>query len=143
MMDFACCGLPTPFTDTIGSPENQLALVGPFRALQIIFVIGAPLFRLTPLFGVTLFGVLPPQTFRPGSLFATQFGRVGACQGVLQRAAARAHGVLVKTPKSKAGRRDITLPDIVVETLREHRRRQLKWRMRVGLGKVSEENDLL
>jgi len=55
----------------------------------------------------------------------------------------RAHGVLVKTPKSKARRRDITLPDIVVETLREHRRRQLEWRMRVGLGKVSEENDLL
>ena len=62
-MDFACCGLPTPFTDTIGSPENQLALVGPFRALQIIFVIGAPLFRLTPLFGVTLFGVFLTPVF--------------------------------------------------------------------------------
>ena len=55
----------------------------------------------------------------------------------------KAHGVQVKTPKSKAGRRDITLPNIVTETLREHRRGQLELHMRLGLGKLSDEDDLL
>lgn len=48
----------------------------------------------------------------------------------------RAHGLRFKTPKTKAGRRDIGLPDIVVETLREHRRQQLELRMALGLGKA-------
>jgi hypothetical protein len=39
--------------------------------------------------------------------------------------------------------RDITLPDIVVAALRECRRSQLELRMRLGLGKVSDEDDLL
>jgi integrase len=55
----------------------------------------------------------------------------------------KAHGVQIKAPKSKAGRRDITLPDIVVGALREYRRAQLELRMRLGLGKVSDEDDLL
>ena len=54
-----------------------------------------------------------------------------------------AHGVQVKAPKSKAGRRDITLPDVVVETLREHRRAQLELRMRLGLGRLPEDDDLV
>jgi len=52
------------------------------------------------------------------------------------------HGIRFKAPKSKAGRRDITLPDIVIETLREHRRAQLELRVRLGLGKLSDD-DLL
>jgi integrase len=47
----------------------------------------------------------------------------------------KAHGVRFKSPKSKAGRRDIGLPDIVVEALREHRRQQLELRMALGAGK--------
>ncbi|HML93255.1 site-specific integrase [Methyloceanibacter sp.] len=44
-----------------------------------------------------------------------------------------------KAPKTKAGRRDIGLPDIVIEALREHRRAQLELRMALGLGKASED----
>jgi integrase len=51
-------------------------------------------------------------------------------------------GIRFKAPKSKAGRRDITLPDIVVETLREYRRAQLELRLRLGLGKLTDD-DLL
>jgi len=40
----------------------------------------------------------------------------------------KAHGIRFKPPKSKAGRRDITLPDILVEALREHRRAALDCR---------------
>jgi integrase len=47
----------------------------------------------------------------------------------------KAHGIRVKAPKSRAGRRDIGLPEIVVDTLREHRRKQLELRFALGAGK--------
>lgn len=51
----------------------------------------------------------------------------------------KAHGLRFKAPKTKAGRRDISLPDIVVEALREHRRAQLELRMALGLGKAPDD----
>jgi integrase len=48
-------------------------------------------------------------------------------------------GVRFKTPKSKAGRRDITLPDILVEALHEHRKAQLELRLQLGLGKLPDD----
>jgi integrase len=47
----------------------------------------------------------------------------------------QAHGIRIKAPKTKAGRRDIGLPDIVVDALREHRRQQLELRVALGIGK--------
>jgi hypothetical protein len=46
-----------------------------------------------------------------------------------------ANGIMFKVPKSKAGRRDITLPNIAIEALSEHRKASLETRMRLGLGK--------
>jgi integrase len=51
----------------------------------------------------------------------------------------KAHGIRIKAPTSRAGRRDIGLPEIVVEALREHRRRQLEVRMALGLGKMPDD----
>jgi integrase len=51
-------------------------------------------------------------------------------------------GIAFKAPKSKAGRRNITLPDIAIEALREHRRRLLETRLQLGLGKLAPD-DLL
>ena len=51
----------------------------------------------------------------------------------------KAHGIRFKAPKSKAGRRDITLPDILVEALREHRKDQLEMRMQLGAGRLSDD----
>ena len=48
----------------------------------------------------------------------------------------KAHGVRFKAPKSEAGCRDVTLPDIAVEALREHRKRLLEIRMKLGAGKL-------
>jgi integrase len=48
----------------------------------------------------------------------------------------KTHGIRFKSTKTKSGRRDITLPDIVVETLREHRKVQLELRFAFGLGKI-------
>jgi integrase len=51
----------------------------------------------------------------------------------------KAHGTRFKRAKTKSGRRDISLPDIVVEALREHRRRQLEDRVALGLGKLPDD----
>jgi integrase len=51
----------------------------------------------------------------------------------------KAYGIRFKQPKSKAGRRDITLPDILVDALREYRKAQLELRMRLGAGKLPDD----
>ncbi len=51
----------------------------------------------------------------------------------------KADGLRFKATKTKAGRRDITLPDRVVETLRDHRRQQLELRLALGLGKLPDD----
>jgi integrase len=48
-------------------------------------------------------------------------------------------GIRFKPPKSKAGRRDVTLPDILVEALHRHRKDQLQLRLQLGLGKLPDD----
>jgi integrase len=48
-----------------------------------------------------------------------------------------AGGLQFKAPKTAHSRRDISLPDIVVEALREYRRQQLEIRFALGLGKIA------
>jgi integrase len=82
---------------------------------------------------------------RLGELLALRDGRVDLDRGVIKvrEALEPASGaVRFKSPKTKAGRRDITLPAIVIETLRAHRRELLEQRMRLGLGRLGPD-DLL
>jgi len=51
----------------------------------------------------------------------------------------KAHGVRFKVTKTKSGRRDVSLPDIVVDALRDHRRQQLEQRMALGLGRPADD----
>jgi integrase len=51
----------------------------------------------------------------------------------------KAHGIQFKAPKSRTGRRDITLPDILVDVLREHHKAALEFRMQLGAGRLSED----
>lgn len=74
---------------------------------------------------------------------ALRWNRVDLDRGVIEVREAleetKAHGVRFKIPKSKAGRRDISLPDIVVETLRKHRKAQLELRMKLGVGRLPDD----
>jgi integrase len=45
----------------------------------------------------------------------------------------------LKAPKSKAGQREVTLPDIVVDALRDYRRQQLERNLALGLGKLADD----
>lgn len=48
-------------------------------------------------------------------------------------------GLRFKTPKTKAGRRTISLPASAVAVLREHRKKQLELRLQLGLGKAPDD----
>jgi integrase len=80
---------------------------------------------------------------RLGEVLALRWSRVDLDKKVIQVREAieetAAHGVRFKAPKSKAGRRDVTLPDILVEALHDHRKAQLELRFRLGVGKPPED----
>jgi integrase len=83
---------------------------------------------------------------RLGELLALRDRRLDLDRKVIEVAEAleetKAKGIIFKPPKSKAGRRKLTLPDIAVGALREHRKQLLELRMKLGLGKLGPD-DLL
>jgi integrase len=80
---------------------------------------------------------------RLGEVLALRWNRVDLDAKVIQIREAleptKAHGIRFKPPKSKAGRRDITLPNILVDALREHRKEQLELRIKLGAGKLPDD----
>lgn len=80
---------------------------------------------------------------RIGEVLALRWGRVDLDGKVIQVREAleetKAHGIRFKAPKTKAGRRDITLPDILVDTLRDFRKEQLELRIKLGAGKLPDD----
>jgi integrase len=77
---------------------------------------------------------------------ALRWGRVDLDRNVIKVQEAleftKQHGIRFKSPKFKAGRRDVTLPDILVDVLRVYRKAQLELRMRLGAGRL-QDGDLL
>jgi integrase len=80
---------------------------------------------------------------RLGEVLALRWNRVDLDKAVIQVREAlehtKAHGIRFKSPKSRAGRRDITLPDILVEALRRYRKAQLELRMKLGAGRLPDD----
>jgi integrase len=80
---------------------------------------------------------------RLGEVLALRWSRVNLDGRVLNVREAleqtRAHGIRFKRPKSKAGRRDITLPDVLIDALRDHRKAALELRMHLGAGRMPED----
>ena len=80
---------------------------------------------------------------RLSEVLALRWNRVDLDRKVLKVREAleqtKAHGIRFKPPKSKAGRRDITLPDILIEALRDHRKAALELRMQLGAGRLPDD----
>jgi integrase len=80
---------------------------------------------------------------RLGEVLALRWNRVDLDAQVIQvretLEQTSAHGTRFKPPKSRAGRRDITLPDILIETLRAHRMAMLEMRLHLGAGKLPDD----
>jgi len=87
---------------------------------------------------VALFGGL-----RLGEVLALRWTNVDLDRKVLRVVETleqtKAFGIRFKAPKSKAGKRDITMPDILVEALHKHRKAQLELRLQLGLGKLPDD----
>ena len=80
---------------------------------------------------------------RLGEVLALRWSRINLDGKVLNVREAleqtRAHGIRFKPPKSRAGRRDITLPDVLIDALRDHRKALLELRMHLGAGRLPED----
>jgi integrase len=136
-------GLVVRNVATVQSPpkvdSDEVQIVGADRLKELLARLdGHPLY---PKAALGLFAGL-----RRGEVMALRWHHVDLDRRVLQVRDAleetRAYGIRVKPPKSKAGRRDIAMADILVDALRAHRQAQLELRLRLGLGKLSGD-DLL
>jgi integrase len=80
---------------------------------------------------------------RLGEVLALRWNRIDLDGKVIQvreaLEATKAHGIRTKSPKSRAGRRNVTLPDVLVEALREHRKAALELQMKLGAGRLPDD----
>ncbi len=80
---------------------------------------------------------------RRGELMGLQWRDLDLDAGKLQIERAiektKAHGLRVKAPKTRHGRRRITLPEGAVSVLRQYRKEQLELRVALGMGRLPDE----
>ena len=79
---------------------------------------------------------------RRGELLALRWQDIDLDRGILtvnQSLEQTKAGLRFKPPKTKKGRRSITLPGITLETLRDHKAAQLRERMAMGLGRDADD----
>src|SRR5215204_3126928 len=80
---------------------------------------------------------------RRGELMGLQWGDVDLDARKLRVERAiektKSHGLRIKAPKTKHGRRLITLPSGAVTLLRQHRKTQLENRLALGIGKLADD----
>jgi integrase len=84
--------------------------------------------------------VLLSTGMRRGELMGLQWGDLDLETGKLRIERAiektKAQGLRIKAPKTRHGRRRITLPAGAVEVLRQHRKTQIELRLALGLGRL-------
>ena len=87
--------------------------------------------------------VLLSTGMRRGELMGLQWGDLDLEAGKLRIERAiektKTHGLRIKAPKTRHGRRTITLPAGAAEVLRQHRKAQIETRLALGIGKLPDE----
>jgi integrase len=80
---------------------------------------------------------------RLGEVLGLRWSRIDLARKIIEVREAieetKTHGIRLKPPKTKAGRRDISLPDILIEVLRTFRKEQLELRVKLGAGKLPDD----
>jgi integrase len=118
-----------------GDGEEMKILSAPQQRTVLTGLTGKPLY---PLVVTALYTGL-----RRGELLAVRWRSIDLEDKVLRVRESlewtKSGGVRFKATKTRAGRRDVSLPDFVVDTLREHRRQQLEIRVALGLAKLAED----
>jgi integrase len=121
-------------------PDRELPILQPDRARALLAALdGKPLYLLAALALAT--------GARRNELLALRWQDVDLDAGRLRIERAleetRAHGIRVKAPKTRHGRRSISLPAATVEALRVHWREQQEQRMELGMGRARDDDLLL
>lgn len=84
---------------------------------------------------------------RRGEMCALRWGDVDLASGVIKversLEQSKIGGMRIKPPKSRAGRRAITIPAAVVEELRKHRLTMQEHWLAIGLGKLTDDTTVL
>jgi integrase len=79
---------------------------------------------------------------RLGEVLALRWSRVdldGKTISIREALELTKAGIRFKAPKTKAGRRDVTLPDLLVNALREHRKERLELQIKLGAGRLPDD----
>lgn len=136
----AAATLPSPFLPSRQrAPKMVPEEVEIIRADEIAGVIEK--LRSTPMFAPTMVGLF--CGLRAAEICALRWVNVDLDGKVLhvKESVEEVHGepLVVKAPKTEAGNRAVSAPDIVVRALREVRRQQLEQRLALGLGKPGDD----
>jgi integrase len=79
---------------------------------------------------------------RRGEILGLSWGAVDLQRGsmTIERSLEQTRaGLSFKAPKTRSGRRHVSLPVLAIEALKAHRVRQLEMRVRLGLGKLNDD----
>lgn len=121
-----------------GAPKVEATEVEILTAEQIKALVGS--LRGRPAFAPVVTALF--TGLRRGELLALRWAAVDLdCKTMHVREALELTkaGIVFKAPKTKAGKRGLALPDVVVEALREHRRAVLEQRLALGLGRLPDD----
>jgi integrase len=114
-------------------PDVEMRILGAEKIAAVLEAMAD-----TPIFAAVI--TLMATGLRRGELMGLQWGDVNLDAGRLEIRRAvektKAHGLQLKPPKTKRGRRGITLPAYAVEVLKQHRTKQLATRFALGIGKL-------
>lgn len=101
--------------------------------------------RGTSLYIVAVLGLATGM--RRGEMCALRWGDVDLASGMIKversLEQSKLGGMRIKAPKTRAGRRAISVPPAVVEELRRHRLAQQERWLAIGLGKVTDDTTVL
>jgi integrase len=122
------------------APDQEKSILQPDRARELLDRLhGQPLYMLASLALAT--------GARRNELLALRWQDIDLDAGRLRIETAleqtRAHGIRVKAPKTRKGRRTISLPAATVTELRAHWRAQQEQRLALGMGKSPAESPVL
>ena len=122
------------------APDQEKQILQPDRARELLEALrGHPLYMLAALALAT--------GARRNELLALRWQDVDLDKGHLRIETAleqtRAYGIRIKAPKTRKGRRTISLPGAAVEALRVHWRAQQEQRLALGIGKSPADSPVL